>query len=58
MIDGAIDSSFGTNAKSIINFNEGESYINSIALKTDGRIVAAGVVGSVNPFFCNCTIAS
>jgi uncharacterized delta-60 repeat protein len=40
--DGFADSSFGTNAYTVTEYEDGNSYCNSVAIQTNGKIVAGG----------------
>ena len=44
--DGSLDDTFGANGKVVSDFGHRVEFINSLAVQSDGKIVAAGTVGS------------
>lgn len=51
LTNGSIDTSFGTNGVATATFTKAYSVVTSLALQSDGRIVAAGYAGDINgPF--------
>jgi len=54
-LDGSLDTSFGTSG--IAKLSDGATYFDSLAVQSDGKIVAVGRNGAFNFFVCRFTAA-